>query len=61
VSYQREFENNDINDSGETATATIKKVEHVIENNADTPDEITVGQDENRKLANNDLDFCKGW
>jgi hypothetical protein len=61
VSYQREFESDAINDSGETATATINKVEHVIENNADTPDEITVGQDENRKLANNDLDFCKGW
>jgi hypothetical protein len=59
VSYQREFEN--INDSGERATATINKVEHVIENNADTPDEITVGQDENRKLAKNDLDFYKGW
>jgi hypothetical protein len=39
---------------------TINKVEHVIENNADTPVEITVGQDENRKLANNDFDLCKG-
>jgi hypothetical protein len=28
----------------DTATATINKVEHVIENNADTPDEMTVGQ-----------------
>jgi hypothetical protein len=128
VSYQREFEINAINDSGETATVTINKVEHVIENNADPPDEITVGQittdinsktnrtsttkeevvnmdddvfaefsgnistkedianiddivfaefqrkrndildfnhgklsDENQKLTNNDLDFCKGW
>jgi hypothetical protein len=60
LSYQQEFENNNINDSGGTATATINKVEHVIENNADTLDEITVGQDENQKLANNDFDFCKG-
>jgi hypothetical protein len=44
VSYQQEFESDAINDSGETATATINKVEHVIENNTDTPDEITVGQ-----------------
>jgi hypothetical protein len=61
VSYQQEFENNDINDSGETATATMNKVEHDFENNTDMPDEITVGQGENRKLAKNDLDFCKGW
>jgi hypothetical protein len=44
VSYQQEFEIDAINDSGETATVTINKVEHVIENNADPPDEIRVGQ-----------------
>jgi hypothetical protein len=53
LSYQQKFEIDDINDSGETATVTINKVEHVIEknkvehvieNNADPPDEITVGQ-----------------
>jgi hypothetical protein len=60
LSYQRDFENNDINDLGETAIATINKVEHDFENIADTPDEITVGQDENQKLAKNDLDFYKG-
>jgi hypothetical protein len=60
LSYQREFENDTINDSGEKATVTINKIENIIENNADTPDEITVGQDENRKLAKNDLDFYKG-
>jgi hypothetical protein len=60
LSYQQEFENNDINDSGEKAIATINKVEHVIENNTDMPDEIRVGQDENGKLAKNDLDFYKG-
>jgi hypothetical protein len=43
LSYQREFEIDAINDSGETATVTINKVEHVIENNADPPDETTVG------------------
>jgi hypothetical protein len=51
VSYQRESENNDINDSGETAIVTINKVEHVIENNADTPDEITIGQDKKLKIS----------
>jgi hypothetical protein len=44
LSYQQKFEIDAINDSGETATVTISKVEHVIENNADPPDEITVGQ-----------------
>jgi hypothetical protein len=44
LSYQREFEIDTIDDSGETATVTINKVEHVNENNADPPDEITFGQ-----------------
>jgi hypothetical protein len=44
LSYQREFENDTINDSGAATTVIINKVEHANENNADPPAEITVGQ-----------------
>jgi hypothetical protein len=44
LSYQQEFAADTINDSGATATVIINKVEHADKNNADLPDEITVGQ-----------------